>query len=252
MYDRPTYTQEFYNSIFDSESIVKHELWTGTYSPNKRKAVIFCNRENSRSIIENKIDIKKLGCDVPHYLNGDIKRISLACEASAAIPTIVPPVMIDENKYYDGGLSAGSPFTYMADSLPHKDIHLTYVSGFDIEEMGEKVTSLYSSIVNVTSLTINTFSNSIYYKDRARAIDFIQGYKENKDIYISAGSCDLTKMKEIESKRKNAICSLVEYYPSSTKLLKLTSFESKDINEILKETGKNFNYRLWWKGEKNI
>jgi hypothetical protein len=253
MYDRPSYMDDFFDTIFNKESISKYELWTGTYNISSNRSQLFCNKEESKALFSNKIDTKKIGCEVPIYLNGDIKRISLISEASAAIPTVVPPVEIDKQLYVDGGVSSASPLTIMSDELIKisKNFHITYVSGFDVEENGEEIDKLYSSIISVVKFSVSGLSNSVYYRDRSRGIDLLKE-TENKEVYHKAGPCDPEMMKTIERLKKDANCSFIEYYPDTDENVDLLNFDLRNSTPLLNKSKAKFKFRAWWTGEKNI
>jgi predicted acylesterase/phospholipase RssA len=123
-------------------SIQRTEIWTGCYNSLRKKAHFFCNRSADSTLLDHSyVDEDLMQCLPPTYLDGDMARISTVGMASASIPTIVPPVMIDGEPYVDGGLLYASPLTALQDALLEASdrqyggrLHLTYVNSFDLQD----------------------------------------------------------------------------------------------------------------------
>lgn len=104
--------QQVFEGIFDTQTITRTEIWTGTYNEEARKAQFFCNRSKSQSLINtgNFNDELFIYDSLPLiYLDGDVENIGKVTMASASIPGFVPPVEINGVKYSDGGMMYSSP-----------------------------------------------------------------------------------------------------------------------------------------------
>ena len=73
----------------------------------------------------------------PYFSSGNIESIANSTIASASIPTVVPPQIIDGEYYVDGGVGGAPPLTIMQESILHlskkKSLHLIYINSFDLD-----------------------------------------------------------------------------------------------------------------------
>lgn len=103
---------ELFHQIFNSNTVQRVEIWTGTYDKNNRKAQFFCNLSRGNSMIDPDIfsGYRDRYDSMPlEFLNGNLTQLAHSTNASAAIPVLVSHQKINENDYADGGVIYPSP-----------------------------------------------------------------------------------------------------------------------------------------------
>lgn len=267
MYDTSSKPYDFFRDIFNKETVSRYEIWTGTTNLDQSKAQLFCNRTLENSALPVKIQTKLLSSLEPQYISNDLDKITQVCMASACIPTLVEPQVIDKQRYVDGGLLYASPLTLMKSSLINKylksenetkiydveqkhatggkGLHMTYLSSFNLDSLKENMTQAYGNMLSVNRTTFSEIVKSLCVQDRYNAVTMIPNSNSIE------GPGNLAIMTYIEKHRVNTDNSLVEYYPLDDTVLELTKFTGEDVVDIMDTAHNKFGYRLWWSGNKN-
>src|SRR5438445_2894819 len=109
---------DFLRQHFTKESILKYQIVTGTYNKDLQKIRLFFNCHEEDSIIDaNHCDYDITESMPPCFMNGDFNLIAMAGLASASIPGLVPPRLIEGHHYSDGASSINSPMTIIQNAL---------------------------------------------------------------------------------------------------------------------------------------
>jgi predicted acylesterase/phospholipase RssA len=229
--------EKLLNSYFDGDSILKYEIWTGTYNTTRQKPRLFCNLSKDQSQINySKINSEITNAMEPIYCAGDLKLISTASLASASIPSIVPAQRIHNEEYVDGGICGSSPLMILKDALP-KFCHLTYVNSIDLAQPRPNVN------FNVFDVWRNTAhdlikSSTLIDRDTAYSL-FKNNLPPNAIIHRWEGKCTRDNLLFLQMQKKRSISSFLELYPHGGDEFKrnvnLSNFNEKDvINAITK------------------
>lgn len=100
------------------ENIQDIEMWNTAYNKTQKKTGIFCNKGSSETFISSftysPFEFKTLPLK---YLDGDITAISKTVIASASVPFLFKPVVIDNEEYIDGGVTYPSPLTPLQEEI---------------------------------------------------------------------------------------------------------------------------------------
>jgi hypothetical protein len=234
--------------IFTTHNITQVEIWTGTTESASGKGQLFCNLDEKDSILAKAFFDHRLKNYLPHkYLSGDIEMIAKASTASASIPIFIPATLINGKHFSDGGTSGYSPLTPLADSLDsisqNKQLHLTYFSSFDVEN--EVETKQHTNIVQNTDKTIERILKMLAITDRLAGINLVKKLSTTHQIQYFEGKCDIQTLKLINNNIKHTQRSFLELYRKDKVEVDITNFESKDVQEIITDTRKNYHFRLW-------
>lgn len=248
LYAKGNGTKEFLENFFDSSTITKDEIWTGTYNKCTQKARLFCNRRKEDSILNTEcIDTDLIQCMTSVYCNGDIESIAQTAVASFSIPGYVPAETIDTYQYVDGGVAGASPLTILRQPL------LSYA-----EENSEKVHIIYINSVNLSQPDRRDIRNVVDTWRQATSdlvrtqtvIDRLSAYElllcNGRDVEKREFSCNYQNLLNIKEAQKVIHASLLEIYPTSSNEINITHFNGEDVVEhIHRMSGKLF-CRFWW------
>lgn len=251
VYNKGDGVNDFLSRYFTPTTIIKYEIWTGTYNKSRQKARLFCNRSKEDSIMNTSyIDFNLTQSMEPVFTNGDIGIISQESIASASIPALVPSQEIMGEHYIDGGVAGASPLTIMQEPIlkyveqKSDTLHLFYINSIDLD----------CPNINPSRNVLDTWKQAA--KDIIRSqmvIDRLVGYNLIKSypgtINTEECICDynnLLRIKEIQTKVKY---SILEIYPTVKLEVELTKFNGDDIMEAIRFIYKNCRCRFWWIGE---
>lgn len=278
LYDKGTGVGTFLQQNFTPESIVKYEIWTGTYNQNKQKARLFCNRSKENSILaQYKLNQEIVQSMPTYFANGDIPLLATASLASASIPAIVPPQMIENEPYSDGGSFAASPLTIMKNMLMKyisdfrnkskaspmsgsgdgssgsgassgfegNSMHLYYLSSVNLDQT-EDMNS--NNVLDVWRKATEDLIRSSTVTDRLQAYDILQS--QNAPIKKMNFSCsNPDALKKINHIYKKCRYSLLELYPTKIIEIDIVNFVGQDVVNAINEAYKVIDARFWWISE---
>lgn len=218
------------------DSTVRSEIWAGTYNKDTGVAAMFCNRSYEKSYIKSQDDNPSMPIMIK-YLDGNINDIALSTYASSCIPAFLPPVEIDGDKYYDGGLVSASPLIPLSDSLPNC-LKIIYISSFDVEE-GKADMVDCSNIIQIGLGTVGKTVTGLCMADRIFAVRLVMKSTKMHFTYLH-------DIKEALKIYKFAERAVLELYPRKDLQVNITNFDSRDTIPIIKEIRENYGIRLWW------
>ena len=248
VYSKGSGVHDFLSRHFTSETIVRHEIWTGTYNKDRQKARLFCNRSKDTSIVDvTCIDHDLTQSMEPIFTSGNIEIIAKAGIASASIPAIVPAQIIFDESYIDGCIAGASPLTIMQEPIlkyvrdNEAPLHIVYVNSVDLSSPNLKPCH------NV----LDTWRQATHDLVRSQTvIDRLSGYEllrcqpgvMNKEEFICNYE-NLERVKEIQSK---VMYSMLEIYPIQHYDVNIVGFNGDDVVTAIRKTYNNCKCRLWW------
>jgi len=248
VYNKGSGVYDFLSRHFTSETIVKHEIWTGTYNKDRQKARLFCNRSEEKSIV----DVKYIDHDLtqsmdPVFTDGNIDTIAKAGIASASIPAIVPAQIIFDEPYIDGGVAGASPLIIMQEPIlkyikdNNYSLHIVYVNSVDLSSPNLK--PCHNVFDNWRQATHNLVRSQT-------VIDRLSGYEllrcqpgtMNKEEFI----CNYENMERVKDIQSKVMYSMLEIYPTERYDVDIVGFNGDDVVNAIKKTYGNCRCRLWW------
>lgn len=248
VYSKGSGVHDFLSRHFTSETIVKHEIWTGTYNKDRQKARLFCNRNKECSVVDvTCIDHDLTQSMEPIFTDGNIEIIAKAGIASASIPAIVPAQIIYDEPYIDGGVAGASPLTIMQEPIlkyvrnNKVSLHIIYVNSVDLSSPNLKPCH------NV----LDTWRQATHDLVRSQTvIDRLSGYEllrcqhgiMNKEDFI----CNYENMERIKEIQSKVMYSMLEIYPIQTCDVNIVAFNGDDVITAIRKTYGNCKCRLWW------
>lgn len=126
---------KLFQTWFTRAKAVETEIWTMAFNTDMFRGQLFCNRssdESSFKLVKSNVHC----CAHPLYLDGDPRAIYSASYASAAIPLLTEPQIINGDRHVDGGVIFSSPLTPLSGPLINhvqksdKKLHLIYISPY--------------------------------------------------------------------------------------------------------------------------
>lgn len=238
---------EFMKTYFTEESIMKYEIWTGTYNRDLQKFRLFCNLKKKDSIIDcSYMDYNLTQSIEPYFCNGDIDKIANAGLASASIPGLVPPVIIDEHHYTDGATCGASPVSIMQGAIlkyinkHNQPLHITYVNSKDLSQANIIPNH---NLFDTWKQAVNDLIKSQTLIDRLVVHELLFN---GSDVGRSSFKCNYEELMTISEHRKTLKFSLLEIYPTIESDIDITNFNSEDISRNLKIMYKSCKCHFWW------
>lgn len=245
-FDYGTGVYQFLNNIFNKDTIQKYEIWTGTYDKKQQKAQLFCNKSTSSLPIKH-IDLNLTQSLTPIYCDGDIGLISKASLASASIPGLVPPQIIDGVSYVDGGVGSASPLTVMQEAILYESkkvgkLHIVYINSVNLNQP-----PIQSNTVNVIDTWKQAASDLIRSQtvvDRLSAYELLRA--NSGEIHSVTFKCTYNNLLKIKEIYEHANHSLLEFYPINTYEINITQFNGEDILREITGAYEDCECRFWW------
>jgi len=278
---KPGYGPEKLLEAFsDSKSIQLTETWTGTYNKTQERTVLFCNKKLSDSYISavtyDPFTFKTLPL---RYMDGNFELISRVVTASASVPLLFEPVIINEEEYIDGGVSYASPITplqeeifkimkgitspmsYEIDTNPFpfpessevpnlstmRDkslLHINYFSPYDMNASKVK-----SSFVDGSALTAVSDYSAV--KDRYTCINLLErmisDFNTTTIKIVDSRNVDdpLDTLKNLYKDHRETHY-FVEYYMRDNTWIDLNTFTPADIFNAMEDAKKQLEYLFYY------
>lgn len=249
-YDHGTGSTEFLKKYFTSETICRYEVWTGAYNKQEQKFRVFCNKHKSSSILgKSHIDYNLTQSMEPCYANGSIEMIADASTASASIPGVIPPKIIEGQMYVDGGNFSSSPLSVMKGSIIHylkksnKTLHITYINSKNLASVH---VSPNNNLFDTYFTAIENLLKSNTIIDRLSAYDLFDYFNKNDKIKKYECICNYDNLLKIDNIRKSTKYSMLEIYPNKDVTVNITDFCGKDVKKAIKEIYDNCTCNFWW------
>lgn len=219
-----------------SDSITRCEIWCGTYNMNTGVAGMFCNKKYEDAYVKSGDNNPSMPTTI-NYLDGDMKTIGKSIYASSCIPTLLPPIEINGEKYYDGGLVSASPLFPLSDYLPNC-LKIIYISSFDMEKEKADLVDC-GNIIKIGIGSIAETVTGLCMADKIFAVRLVMKCSKMHYTY----SEDIVKALEIY---RNAECAMMELFPREECQVNITKFDCKDTIDIIKRIRCSYGVRLWW------
>jgi len=215
---------KFYKTHFNSESIQDVETWTVCYNNVKKLNQLFCNKGDTELKLMKECELKR--CMNPIYANGDVELIAKYCYATASIPSIVPPQIIQNESYSDGALGCASPMTYMADSFVDLDNYrIVYLSALNLSAINSKEpVNIIDTWLHATSSILHTLLSY----DRYIAYLLI---KSKGEVKYEEFLFNLNKVESIIN--SDTKYYLLEIYPKEIISLDIVNFTGDDVFRLM-------------------
>jgi predicted acylesterase/phospholipase RssA len=272
-------TTEFFKTMFTPESIGEVEIWTGTLNRMTGKGEMFCNRKPEESLIRPRdqdtyASLFSRDCMPLNYMNRHLDLISQVTMASASIPLLVPERTINGQEYVDGGTLFASPLTALQDEIletlarlndssngvptdpmspmspmisgldkvkGREALHLNYFSSFDLQATyATRPQSMYDN----GTATVGELIKSLCIQDRLAAIEILRTPGYAIDYIELEGNQDNLKL--VHTIRQHSLKSLLELYPSQSRVINLTKFTGADITDLMTFTRQHYRIRFWY------
>ena len=239
---------DFLKTYFNEKTITKYQIITGAYNKDLQKFRLFFNCSKEESIIQcDDIDHHITQSMPPYYACGDMEKIAAASNASAAIPGLVPCVMIDNHAFTDGANFGASPLTGLQGQLlkyiqsDPDYFHIIYVNSTDLSK--PKILPNHN-LFDTWKQAVNDLIKSQTLIDRLVAYELLL----SKGLPIKKASfpCDYQHLLMVKEKRKIIKYSLLEIYPTEAHDIDITNFKAEDITNALEELYSKCYCHFWW------
>lgn len=248
LYNKGLGVENFMNYYFTPETICNHEIWTGTYNKDRRKTKLFCNMKKEDCILDldDIVDEQVTQSMLPTYASGNIKLISEACFASASIPALLPPQVIENENYVDGCVSGASPLSTLQGALMEKakngePLHMMYVNSVNLDHLDRKP---IKNMVDTWHQAASDLVKSQTVTDRMAGYNILKAQKGK--IEIKEFTVDTNFMDIILQIQKNSNYTLTEIYPSNYIEISLENFQGYDVIMAMRKSYMDLKCRIWW------
>jgi hypothetical protein len=276
---RPGYgASSLLNAYNTPVSITSVEMWNSAYNKNEKKTALFCNKKENSTFV-SQLTYSNFECKtLPlNYLNGDINKISTSVIASASVPYLFKPVIIDNNEYIDGGVTYPSPFSIFQEEIykcvkgiiePYEYektlstppipvgtpaqyaelavkraktiLHITYFSSYDID--GTQDTT--STIGTGNALSAVTDSSAV--KDRYTGINLLERVKESsQNVKVIDSRTNMNTLAELFS-TYNSTHYFCQVYVRNNEWIDLNKFTSQDILDKMNDAKSQIEFLFFY------
>ena len=239
---------EFLKTYFTEKTITKYQIITGAYNKDLQKSRLFINCLKQDSIINcEEMDYDITQSMPAHYCGGKMDEIAIASSASAAIPGLSPPKIIDGFQYTDGASFGSSPLTLLQGQLLRyiqndpKFFHLTYVNSKDLSK--PKILASHN-LFDTWKQAVNDLIKSQTLIDRLVAYELL--LSKNLPIQKSSFICDYKNLLMVKEKRSTIKYSLLEIFPLESHEINITNFNADDISNALEKLYSKCYCNFWW------
>jgi predicted acylesterase/phospholipase RssA len=236
------------SNYFTPATIQQYEVWTGTYNKDQQRARLFCNRSKSTTLIDDSlINLELTQSMSPYYAEGDIQSIAQYSLGSASIPAVVPPQIIDGERYVDGGIATASPLALLRDPLTaligvdKRHLHIIYVNSVDLSRPYE--IPCHNVVDNWRQATYNLVRSGTTL-DRLAAYDLLR--VDPKLIQHREFNYCTAEIKSILQSRHLHTASLLELCPSVPVEINLLNFDGAAVVGLIDHVEDHILCRFWW------
>ena len=250
LYNRGDGDLDYLKSCFTNDTIKNYEIWTGVYNIDRQKAKIFCNLDKNKTFLDvSHVDTDLNQCMNFHYCNGNFDLISKVCSASAGIPAYVPPQIIENERYIDGGISSASPLSSLVDAIldlgKTNALHLYYINSVDLNQIQSY--EVFNLIDNWRQATHNMVKSQTLI-DRMIAVQILKylALRSSGDLDFIEGNYFGDSIEKIKSIRDISKHTLLELYPENYFEVDVAKFTGEQVLKSIRDSRKNINYRLWY------
>lgn len=249
MYNKGLGVSQLLHSAFTEESVKKYEIWTGTYNKTLHRSRLFCNLSDDESLLDSDdIDLNLTQSLEPVFADGNIDLISNYCVASASIPVVVPPQLIDDCLYVDGGMSNASPISMMHDALfnaverdSHKSLHMIYINAFNFDIIHK---DMCKNILDSYKQAARELVRNMIVADRHSCYQLLRRYPGK--LRYCEFKCNHDNLQLIRSIQSKIHHTLLELFPIESISVDLSNFKGDDVIKAIKSAYGQSKGRLWW------
>ncbi|MCP4120166.1 MAG: patatin-like phospholipase family protein [Bacteroidetes bacterium] len=241
--------KHYQDPIASPEEVIKtNEIWSAAYDIDSQRTRLFCNRSKCEAIIDPAImDPNIYQIEEPIYADYDVSMLSKIITASASIPLVVPPQVINGNRMQDAGLSCASPMTLMSPLFKDlKEIHLYYINSEDIDVVGTMSTSMTNdaSILSNFNQARGAMLKNITANDRRLCYDLVVRQAIRPDM-TDTFDFNISGWNKCQSLCSNYKRSLVEICPRTTTPINISSFTRDDVAKEVNNALSNSVIKVW-------
>lgn len=246
VYDHGIGIEGFLKQKFKHIPITNYEIWTGTYNKERQKPRLFCNKGSSILDI-NSMDLDLLQTMPPYFCDGDIEKIAHACIASASIPGLVSPQIIEGEKYTDGGVAGASPLNLMQEPIlkyvnHHKtDMHITYLNSINLSET---VIGNSHNFFDTIKQAVSDVVRDKLVADRYCCYELLRYISD--DITKEEFPCNYDNLKYVNEIRSKHKYSFLEIYATGTEGVNMLDFNHHTITVEMNKAYKSSYCRFWY------
>lgn len=248
MYNNGEGVEEFYEFHFTPSSVAGVEIWTGTQNVETQRAALFCNRASSTLDLKA-LDLALYGACDPVFCNGDVSLIARASVASASIPSVVPPVVIDGRHYVDGGVCSASPMSTLGACVERtcadrgEDCHIVYAAPCNLHTTEE---AEFGNLVSNSRRAARDVVRSQTVLDRAAAHCVVKGLARGCEVRSAHFMVDEMTEREIAALCAGHRYSLREYYPRKPREVNILDFSGETAVRLMKEAQAELCCEVWY------
>ena len=192
------------------------EIWTGVFNSTRNVSEVVCNIEHSRFKCPNSIISPK-------------NKLHLYSQASASIPVIVSPVVIDGMSYQDGGVSSASPLINFSTQITTSEepIQMIYVSPLMNRKVDNEPDSMLGGVINTINSTIRCSITNDELLARSIMESRLPNYTEK-----SGRGIPLSLLKSLHKSNSEYFLLLKT---SKEKSIDIESFTEDDVKNLIEE-----------------
>ena len=278
---KPGYGAENLLKAFNTpQSIQSVEMWNTAFNKDQKRTGLFCNKSSADSFVSkftySSYDFKTLPLK---YFAGDIHKIANSVVASASIPYLFKPVVMDNESYVDGGVTYPSPFTPLQEEIyncvkgitkpldyavkesiypipaptPEQEsalaakrdkeiLHMTYFSPYNIDE--SKDTDTTSTLGNGSALSSLTDASCV--KDRYTGLNLLLRLKSpSENVNVVDSRTGLYNLSDL-IKLYNDTHYFCEIYVRDNEWIDLNNFTPQDILNKMNEAKMNIEFLFFY------
>lgn len=251
MFQQGKGVKDFFATYFTPESMDQIEIWTGAQELETQKAALFCNRCESILNLDF-FNHHLLNSQPPFFCQSNVELISLASTASASIPSVVPPVKINDHNYVDGGVCSASPMHLLAETVlqtceeQDSDCKIFYISPCNLYDQQE-----YSpgNLVQNSKQAARDIVRSKIVLDRVSGYQVVARLAKNK-LQTRHFILDERTIQEVISLSDQYPYVFIEFYPLNPQELDIFKFDGPKVISTLIQVEKQLECYVWY-GERS-
>lgn len=248
MYNNGTGVEAFYEYHFTPSSITGIEVWTGTQNVETQRAALFCNRASS-ALDLRALDQELYGACEPIFCSGDVALIARVSVASASIPSVVPPVVIEGKHYVDGGVCSASPLSTLAACVGrtcadrNEECHIVYACPCNLHGSAD---AEFGNLVSNSKRAARDVVRSQTILDRAAAHGLVVALADGREVVSAHFTVDAETEREMQRLCDRHRYSLREYYPRTPREVNILSFSGEAAVRMMKEAQADLCCQVWY------
>lgn len=243
------------------------EIWSITFNLSDNLSELFCSKDSKSSIISKYLDNEMLlesGCQKITYCDGDLDLITKVVTASAAMPPIRPPVVIESSRHTDGGVSRASPAFLFSEALYELrndplntttygsgGVHYFYIYPFDLLNKVSRDNDIGRSadgshwISELIEIINSTFVNARFADRQSLMENWLRITGLSRKVLTRETATEV-KVEDLRSKlaELNSKHYFIVFYTKDA-YVNIEKFTRKDLQEQYKIAKDNIIYELY-------